>query len=83
MVLNFYRRRMADGPRVSYVDANQYPVSGAEWMIVESPDPESGSLVYRDRFGRSFRLQSEYLASEISGVTWHLYRRADDRPSSR
>ena len=83
MVLNFYRRRMTDGPRVSYIDANRYPTSGAEWMIVESPDPESASPVYRDRFGRNFRLQQEYLASEISGVTWHLYRRADDRPSSR
>ena len=77
MIIDYYGRTMVAQGRLEYIDEASYPSSGTDWMIVESLDPRAGANEYRDRFDRVFRLYRDYPASDLSGITWHLYRRAD------
>ena len=77
MVVDYYRRTVSDSQRLQYIEEKMYPVTGTDWIIVESLAPRPGEPVHHDRHERVFRLHRDYLASELSGITWHLYRRAD------
>jgi hypothetical protein len=74
MIVDYYRRANPQLEALQYVDEAGYPASGTDWMIVESAGPRAAEPEYRDRFNRVFRLHREYPTSELSGITWHLYR---------
>jgi hypothetical protein len=76
-VLNYYRRTSPMTSRLLYVEPAEYPPSGTDWIIVESPEARPGEPSHRDRYARLFDLHRDYLAPELSGVNWHLYRQAD------
>jgi hypothetical protein len=77
MVLDYYRRAVSGAERLQYVEDKMYPPTGTDWVIVESLFPHPGEPAHHDRYDRAFRLHRDYLASDLSGITWHLYRRAD------
>jgi hypothetical protein len=77
MVLDYYRRTVSGSERLQYVEEKMYPLTGTDWVIVESLAGRPGDPVFHDRHERVFRLHRDYLASDLSGITWHLYRRAD------
>ena len=77
MVVDYYRRAVPGYQRLQYLDEKSYPSAGTDWMILESPFPRSGEAEYHDRYERVFRLHRDYRTSDLSGITWHLYRKAD------
>ena len=83
MVLDYYRRTVSGSERLQYVEETMYPLTGTDWIIVESLLPRPGGSVYRDRHERVFRLHRDYLTSELSGITWHLFRRVDGSAPAR
>ena len=77
MILDYYRRAVSGSRRLQYFEEKSYPRTGTDWVIVESLSQRPGEPVYHDRYERVFRLHRDYMTSELSGITWHLYRRVD------
>ncbi|MGH9255285.1 MAG: hypothetical protein ACRD3C_12040 [Vicinamibacterales bacterium] len=73
-LIGYYSRALAAEGRIRYVTAEEYPLAGADWMIVETlGEPPRPSVM--DRVGHTFALTDVYPAGDLSGTTWYVYRR--------
>jgi hypothetical protein len=81
MTLEYHARGLAPGCEVIYVPRSELPARGADWLILHSLDPdEHPPATARDGRGQRYRLDGTYPAHRLSGLTWHLYRRAPPLP---
>ena len=79
--LEYHARSLGPGCRVEYVPRTALPTDGADWVILHSLDPDERPRATRLQWGgQRYVFDRSYLAHRLSGLTWHLYRRAPIAP---
>jgi hypothetical protein len=84
MVVGFYARFLPPAPRIVYLQQDEWPTDGPEWLLLHSqartfiPPPQLG-----DRNGNRYVFSNVYPYSELSGWTWAVYHNAQSRALSR
>jgi hypothetical protein len=76
MLVEYFSRLLGADDRVQFVTEANYGPEGTDWLIRESLDAAPADPSYHDKYGRLYTLQSDYYASGMVPLTWHLYRRA-------
>lgn len=75
-VMSFYSRYLPPGKKLRYVDQNQWPAEGLEWLVTHNQEVDYQPLPHLTMAnGITYSLANSFRYSGVSGWHWFVYRK--------
>jgi len=80
MLVNYYKRHLAQPDSIRYTNGATLNEGGAEWLILHRFDLTKQPERVTDIYGNNYKLVSIYRYSDLSGWNWLLYHNLNRLP---
>ena len=80
MLVNYYKRHLAQPGSIRYTNGATLNEGGAEWLILHRFDLTKQPERVTDIYGNNYKLVSIYRYSDLSGWNWLLYHNLNRLP---